>query len=101
MYFDQQSKSFWENKKVLITGHTGFKGSWLSVILLRLGAEVSGFSLPMIPFIPHDIPRDRLGVKPIANRGIIVPPFDNIVSQVSSFYTQRKLNIRSMEILIF
>lgn len=47
MYFDQQSKSFWKNKKVLITGHTGFKGSWLSVILLRLGAKVSGFSLPL------------------------------------------------------
>ena len=47
MYFDQPSKSFWKNKKVLITGHTGFKGSWLSVILLRLGAKVSGFSLPL------------------------------------------------------
>jgi len=33
-------------KKVLITGHTGFKGSWLSVWLYMLGAEVSGFALP-------------------------------------------------------
>ncbi|KTC66061.1 CDP-glucose 4,6-dehydratase (plasmid) [Legionella adelaidensis] len=37
--------SFWQNKKVLITGHTGFKGSWLSLWLQRLGAEVVGFSL--------------------------------------------------------
>ena len=38
-------KKFWKNKKVLITGHTGFKGGWLSVILHLLGAEVSGLAL--------------------------------------------------------
>lgn len=37
--------SFWNNKKVLITGHTGFKGSWLSFWLKMLGAEVCGYSL--------------------------------------------------------
>jgi CDP-glucose 4,6-dehydratase len=37
--------TFWENKKVLITGHTGFKGSWLSLILSQLGADVYGLSL--------------------------------------------------------
>lgn len=36
---------FYKGKKVFITGHTGFKGSWLSYILLRAGAEVIGFSL--------------------------------------------------------
>ena len=36
---------FWNNKKVLITGHTGFKGSWLSLWLGHLGAEVVGVSL--------------------------------------------------------
>ena len=39
------SKLFWENKKVFITGHTGFKGSWLSLLLLYLGAEVTGYAL--------------------------------------------------------
>ena len=38
-------KSFWQNKRVLITGHTGFKGSWLSFWLKHLGAEVFGYSL--------------------------------------------------------
>ena len=38
--------SFWKNKKVLITGHTGFKGSWLSLWLQCVGAEVVGYSLP-------------------------------------------------------
>lgn len=36
---------FYKNKKVLITGHTGFKGSWLCQILLMAGAQVTGYSL--------------------------------------------------------
>src|SRR5215212_2097200 len=36
---------FWQGKKVLITGHTGFKGGWLTLWLQKLGAEVSGYSL--------------------------------------------------------
>jgi len=36
---------FWREKKVYITGHTGFKGSWLSLLLNRLGAEVYGYAL--------------------------------------------------------
>jgi len=35
---------FWKKKKVLITGHTGFKGSWMSVMLVNFGAEVVGYS---------------------------------------------------------
>lgn len=34
-----------KNKKILITGHTGFKGSWLCKLLLELGSKVSGISL--------------------------------------------------------
>ena len=45
------SSSFWIKKKVFITGHTGFKGSWLTLFLTCLGAEVVGFSShpPSIP----------------------------------------------------
>ena len=39
------STPFWRNKKVLVTGHTGFKGSWLSLWLQQLGAKVTGYSL--------------------------------------------------------
>ena len=39
------SLNFWKNKKVFITGNTGFKGSWLSQWLLNLGAEIKGFAL--------------------------------------------------------
>ena len=39
------NKEFWRNKRVLITGHTGFKGSWLSLILHNLGSDVHGYAL--------------------------------------------------------
>jgi len=37
---------FWQGKKVLITGHTGFKGAWLSELLMTRGAEIFGIALP-------------------------------------------------------
>ena len=37
-------KNFYKKKKVLITGNTGFKGSWLTFILNELGAEIIGYS---------------------------------------------------------
>lgn len=62
--------SFWKNKKVFITGHTGFKGSWLVLILHHLGAKVSGYALDPISkpnffdnlklssFLQHDFRED-------------------------------------------
>jgi CDP-glucose 4,6-dehydratase len=40
------TRSFWKGKRVLVTGHTGFKGSWLCLWLQDLGAKVSGYALP-------------------------------------------------------
>jgi CDP-glucose 4,6-dehydratase len=40
------SAGFWQGKRVLLTGHTGFKGAWLALWLQRLGAEVTGIALP-------------------------------------------------------
>lgn len=37
--------SFYRGKKILLTGHTGFKGTWLCAVLLGLGAEVTGYAL--------------------------------------------------------
>ena len=42
---------FYKGKKILVTGHTGFKGTWLCSILVQAGAEVTGYSLP-----PEDEP---------------------------------------------
>ncbi len=38
-------KEFWKDKKIFLTGHTGFKGGWLSLWLHRLGASVTGYAL--------------------------------------------------------
>jgi len=53
------SPSYWQGKRVVITGHTGFKGSWLTVWLERLGAEVLGLSLAERDSQPNL--RDELG----------------------------------------
>lgn len=42
-------RSFWRGRRVLLTGHTGFKGGWLALWLLELGATVHGFALPPPP----------------------------------------------------
>ena len=39
------NSEFWKGKKVFLTGHTGFKGSWLSIWLNSLGAVVKGYAL--------------------------------------------------------
>ncbi|MEP6607267.1 MAG: CDP-glucose 4,6-dehydratase [Burkholderiaceae bacterium] len=39
------NRAFWRGKRVLITGHTGFKGAWLCLLLHSLGARVAGFAL--------------------------------------------------------
>jgi len=43
--FTSPNVNFWRDKKVLVTGHTGFKGSWLSLWLLKMESKVSGISL--------------------------------------------------------
>lgn len=52
------------NKKVLVTGHTGFKGSWLSLWLKSIGAEVCGYSLD-IPTQPNHYELLKLNIKSI------------------------------------
>ncbi|MCU7799938.1 MAG: CDP-glucose 4,6-dehydratase [gamma proteobacterium symbiont of Lucinoma myriamae] len=49
-------QKFWKNKRVYLTGHTGFKGSWLSLWLQDLGADVRGFALnpPTSPSLFED-----------------------------------------------
>ncbi|MCL2143211.1 MAG: CDP-glucose 4,6-dehydratase [Methanomassiliicoccaceae archaeon] len=51
--------SFYERKKVFVTGHNGFKGSWMCRVLADAGADVCGFSLPCTEYSPF--PSMRLG----------------------------------------
>lgn len=52
-------RTAYAGKRVLVTGHTGFKGSWLCEWLLSLGAEIAGFALNPRP---HEILFDQLGI---------------------------------------
>jgi CDP-glucose 4,6-dehydratase len=42
---DTLSKDFWNSRRVFVTGHTGFKGGWLTALFDRLGAQAGGFAL--------------------------------------------------------
>lgn len=46
---------FWRDRRVLITGHTGFKGAWLTLWLTEMGARVTGLSdrIPTEPSLTH------------------------------------------------
>lgn len=46
-------KNSFSGKKILVTGHTGFKGSWLAFLLKELGADVMGFALPPTTAVNH------------------------------------------------
>jgi len=62
----EMTPAFWQGKRVFLTGHTGFKGSWLSLWLQRLGASVTGYALPA-PTQPSlfEVARVEQGMKSI------------------------------------
>ena len=64
--------SFWKKKKVFVTGHTGFKGGWLSLWLQSLDAEVFGYSLE--PDLPENFyPDENSLVHTSGKDGVLVP----------------------------
>ena len=67
---------FYKSKKVLVTGHTGFKGSWLSIWLLKIGCKVIGASkdVPTRPSIFLDLKLN----KKIKNYFVDINNFTNI-----------------------
>lgn len=74
--------SFWAGKRVLLTGHTGFKGAWLALWLERLGAKVLGIGLP-----PESTPNlaALAGIdKLIDSRFVDIRDADELVRQVRS-----------------
>src|SRR5438034_11181240 len=64
----EPNAEFWRDRKVLVTGHTGFKGGWLALWLTALGARVSGLALP-----PVQSPSffDSVGVEGICDHHLI------------------------------
>ena len=53
MNISKAFNSFFFGKKIIVTGHTGFKGSWLTTWLLNLGADVYGLSESYLPSPSH------------------------------------------------
>ena len=64
--------AFWRGKRVLLTGHTGFKGAWLALWLQRLGAQVTGLALAPA--------RDPWGSKIALDLGHVQTPADTLAS---------------------
>lgn len=60
---------FWSGRRVFLTGHTGFKGSWLLLWLAQLGANVTGFSLP---------PRTRPNLFSLAGEGVAADIYGDV-----------------------
>lgn len=74
---------FWRGKRVLLTGHTGFKGSWLSIWLHSLGAEVQGYALaaPTRPSLFEEAGISRLIGSKIAD----VRDYESVLATVKAF----------------
>jgi CDP-glucose 4,6-dehydratase len=64
-----QFENIYEGLSVLVTGHTGFKGSWLTIWLVEMGAYVVGFSLAEPPTVPSNFELSDLGGRMTDVRG--------------------------------
>jgi CDP-glucose 4,6-dehydratase len=73
---------FWRRRRVFITGHTGFKGSWLSLWLQSLGAEVTGYALapPTTPSL-YEQARVENGMQSITGNVCDLPSLQNAIQQ--------------------
>ena len=74
-------QKFWKNKKVFLTGHTGFKGSWFCIFLSLLGAKVRGYSLK---------PQQKLNLFDLANIRHVIN--DSIIGDIRD-YNKLKMSI--------
>ena len=90
--------SFWKNKRVLITGHTGFKGSWITFWLNQLGAKVAGFSLA-----PEDSPNlfDLLNLENSCENYIEdIRNIDSIKKRIADFKPDVVFHLAAQSIVI-
>jgi CDP-glucose 4,6-dehydratase len=74
---------FWRGKRVLLTGHTGFKGSWLSLWLQSLGAELQGFALA--PPSTHNLFTEARVGEGMASTIADVRDLDALASSMAAF----------------
>jgi CDP-glucose 4,6-dehydratase len=72
-------QKFWKNKKVFLTGHTGFKGSWFCIFLNLLGAKVRGYSLR---------PEQKLNLFDLANINKLIN--DSVIGDIRDYNKLKK-----------
>jgi CDP-glucose 4,6-dehydratase len=72
-------KNFWKNKKVFLTGHTGFKGSWFCILLNLLGAKVMGYALR---------PEQKLNLFDLANVRELIK--DSVIGDIRDYNKLKK-----------
>jgi CDP-glucose 4,6-dehydratase len=72
---------FWKNKKVFLTGHTGFKGSWFCIFLNLLGAKVRGYSLK---------PEQKVNLFDLANLHQLIKDKDSIIGDIRNYDKLKK-----------
>ncbi len=89
--------SFWKGKRVFLTGHTGFKGSWLSLWLASLGAKVCGYSLPA-PTRPSlfEVARVAEGIDSMIGD---VRDFDGLSKAVAAFRPEVVLHLAAQPLV--
>ena len=88
-----------QDRTVLITGHTGFKGSWLSLWLTELGANVIGFSLPDPPTQPSNFELMDLGRHMVDLRGD-VRDFDQLSQTIATYQPSLVFHLAAQPIVL-
>ena len=89
--------SFFKNKKVFITGHTGFKGSWMCKILKMSGADIMGYSLaaPTNPSL-YEIAKISDGIKSVSYD---IRDLDNLKKSMQSFQPEIVIHMAAQPIV--
>ena len=78
-----KNTEFWNKKKIFITGHTGFKGSWLCNWLISMGAEIAGFSLK--PETNPNLFYETKLINNINNTFGDIRDFESLLASIQSF----------------
>jgi CDP-glucose 4,6-dehydratase len=89
--------AFWRGRRVLVTGHTGFKGSWLCLWLASMGAEVTGLS-DEVPTNPSLFELARVG-EDVRDTRVDVRDFDGVTRAVSEARPEVVLHLAAQPIV--